>query len=85
MKSRLKEIYVMLGRVLNNPRSFGLNERIPRSLEDALTKLRLELMEELREDTPEEEFLETELSQDADRQVSKRSKPAVFPVRKTGT
>lgn len=85
MKSRLKEIYVMLGRVLNNPRSFGLNERIPRSLEDALTKLRLELMEELRDETAEEEFLETELSQDADRQVSKRSKPAVLPIRKTGT
>jgi hypothetical protein len=85
MKSRLKEIYVMLGRVLNNPRSFGLSERIPRSLEDALSKLRLELMEELREDTPEEEFLETELSQDADRHVIKRSKPAAFPVRKTGT
>lgn len=85
MKSRLKEIYVMLGQVLNNPRSFGLGERIPRSLEDALSKLRLELMEELREDTPEEEFLETELSQDADRQVIRRSKTAVFPLRKTGT
>ena len=85
MKSRLKEIYVMLGRVLNNPRSFGLSDRIPRSLEDALTKLRLELMEELREDTPEEEFLETELSQDADRLFTKRSKPTAFPTRKTGT
>lgn len=85
MKSRLKEIYVMLGRVLNNPRSFGLGERIPRSLEDALTKLRLELMEELRDETLEEEFLETELSQDADRQVIRRFRPAVFPVRKTGT
>ena len=85
MKSRLKEIYVMLGQVLNNPRSFGLGERIPRSLEDALSKLRLELMEELRENTPEEEFLETELSQDADRQVIRRSKTAAFPLRKTGT
>ena len=85
MKSRLKEIYVMLGRVLNNPRSFGLSDRIPRSLEDALTKLRLELMEELREDAPEEEFLETELSQDADRLIIKRSKPLVFPSRKTGS
>lgn len=84
MKNRLKEIYVMLGRVLNNPRAFGLNERIPRSLEDALTKLRLELMEELREETPDEEFLETELSQDADR-IWKRSKTASFPLRKTGT
>ena len=85
MKSRLKEIYIMLGRVLNNPRSFGLGDRIPRSLEDALTKLRLELMEELRDETLEEEFLETELSQDADRHVARRSKAAVFPVRKTGT
>jgi hypothetical protein len=85
MKSRLKDIYIMLGRVLTHPKSFGLGERIPRSLEDALTKLRLELMEELREDTPEEEFLETELSQDADRQVIKPSKHATFPLRKTGT
>lgn len=85
MKSRLNEIYVMLGRVINNPRSFGLSERIPRSLEEALTRLRLELMEELREGTLEEEFLETELSQDADRQVIRRSKAAAFPLRKTGT
>jgi len=85
MKSRLKEIYVMVGRVLNSPRSFGLSERIPKSLEDALTRLRLELMEELREGTLEEEFLETELSQDADRQVIRRSKSASFPFRKTGT
>ncbi|HEV8180953.1 MAG TPA: hypothetical protein VGQ61_01210 [Candidatus Angelobacter sp.] len=84
MKSRLKEIYAMLGRVLNDPRSFGLNERIPKSLEDALTKLRQELIEELREETPEEEFLETELSQDADCHVVRRPRPA-FPIRKTGT
>lgn len=83
MKSRLKDIYIMLGRVLTHPKSFGLGERIPRSLEDALTKLRLELMEELRDDTPEEEFLETELSQDADTHIRKRSKPAAFPARKT--
>jgi hypothetical protein len=85
MKSRLKEIYATLGRVLNDPRSFGLNERIPRSLEDALTKLRQELIEELRDETPEEEFLETELSQDADCHDVGRPKPAVFPIRKTGT
>jgi hypothetical protein len=71
MKSRLKEIYAMLG-------------RIPKSLEDALTKLRQELIEELREETPEEEFLETELSQDADCHVVRRPRPA-FPIRKTGT
>ena len=75
----------MLGRVLSDPRSFGLDERIPRSLEDALTKLRQELSEELRDETPEEEFLETELSQDADHHLARRSKPAVFPIRKTGT
>jgi hypothetical protein len=85
MKSRLKEIYAMLGRVLNDPGSFGLDERIPRSLEDALTKLRQELMEELRDETPQEEFLETELSQDADCHVAGRTKPAAFPIRKTGT
>jgi len=84
MKSRLKEIYAMLGRVPNDPRAFGLDERIPRSLEDALTKLRQELIEELRDETHEEEFLETELSQDADRHVVGRSKPAAFPIRKTG-
>lgn len=85
MKSRLKEIYLMLGRVLNDPISFGMGERIPRSLEDALTKLRLELMDEMRDETREEEFLETELSQDADRHAVRRSRPAVLPVRKTGT
>jgi len=85
MKSRLKEIYAMLGRVLNDPISFGLDERIPRSLEDALTKLRQALMEELRDETPEEEFLETELSQDADWHVVGRFKPAALPIRKTGT
>lgn len=85
MKSRLKEIYAMLGRVLNDPRAFGLDEQIPKSLEDALTKLRQELSEELREETPEEEFLETELSQDADHHLAGRSKPAAFPIRKTGT
>jgi hypothetical protein len=85
MKSRLNEIYVMLGRVLNNPKAFGLGQRAPKSLEDAITKLRLELMEELREGILEEEFLETELSQDADRHVIRRSKAAGFPLRKTGT
>jgi hypothetical protein len=46
--------------------------------------LRQELIEELREETPEEEFLETELSQDADCHVVRRPRPA-FPIRKTGT
>ena len=69
--NRIKNLYFEIGRVLNNPERFGLAERIPKPLVDVLTKIQLELMEELRERGGEEDFfakdiLCEELSQDAD-------------------
>lgn len=82
MKNRVKEVYLALGRVLNSPKAFGMGERAPKALEEALSRMQLELMQELREEMSEEDFLAMELSQDADF-------PAVtstsFTVRKTGT
>jgi hypothetical protein len=84
MNSRLKHIYLLLGRVLNNPRAFGLEERPPKALEDALTKVQSELMKELQEEISEEEFLSTELSQDADRPVLTGVTSTSFSVQGTG-
>jgi hypothetical protein len=66
MINRVKHVYLTLGNILNNPRAFGLEERPPRPLLDALSRMRRELMEELREEASEEDFLPAELSQDAD-------------------
>jgi hypothetical protein len=85
MKSRIKDVYQTIGRVLNNPTAFGLGERAPRALEDELTRTRLELMEELREEMSDEEFLVTELSQDADRHAFPGVTSTSFSLRKTGT
>ncbi len=67
MKNRIKHVYLMLGNILNNPRAFGLEERPPKPLLDALSRMQREMMEELREEATEEDFLPAELSQDADR------------------
>jgi hypothetical protein len=67
MSDRVKHVYLMLGNVLNNPRAFGLEERIPKPLQDALNRMQREMMEELREEATEEDFLPAELSQDADK------------------
>lgn len=85
MRDRLKEIYLLLGRILNNPRAFGLGDRVPRALDEALSKLRQELMEELREESAGEDFLEAELSQDADRKTFPSETATSFSIRKTGT
>lgn len=69
MRDRVKEVYLMLGRVLNNPRAFGLGERAPKALDEALSRMQLELMHELREEMSEEDFLVMELSQDADHEI----------------
>jgi len=71
MMNRVKNLYLEVGRVLNSPERFGLAERMPKPLVDALTKIQHELMEELREQGAEEEFFSEnvlceELSQDAD-------------------
>ena len=85
MNSRLKHIYLLVGRMLNNPRAFGLEERPPKALEAALTKIQSELMKELQEEISEEEFLSTELSQDADSSVRAGVTSTSFTVQKTGT
>lgn len=72
--SRIIEVYRTLGRVLNDPKAFGLGERAPKTLVDELTVSRRKLMEELIEQRrwleEDEVFLETELSQDADVHVA---------------
>ena len=72
--SRIIEVYRALGRVLNNPKAFGLGERAPKTLVDELTVGRRKLMEELIEQKrwleEDEIFLETELSQDADAYIA---------------
>ena len=67
MKNRIKDLYLDIGRMLNDPQAFGLGERMPQALVDALTRIEAELMEELREHGLEQDFLAQELSQDADR------------------
>jgi hypothetical protein len=84
MNSRLKHIYLLVGRVLNNPRAFGLEERPPRALEAALTKIQSELMKELQAEISEEEFLAAELSQDADSPVLTGVTSTSFTVEKIG-
>lgn len=69
MKNRIKVLYLDIGRVLNNPTAFGLEERMPKSLGDALTRIQCELLEELKDEGLETGFLAQELSQDADHPV----------------
>jgi hypothetical protein len=69
MKNRIKDVYLMLGHVLNNPTAFHLGERMPRPLEDALSHMQHELFEELREEASDRDTLASELSQDADNYV----------------
>lgn len=66
MKDRMVQVYLMLGNILNNPRAFGLGERPPRPLQDAMNRMQRQLMDGLRQETIEEDFLPAELSQDAD-------------------
>ena len=84
MKNRIKEIYLTLGHILNNPRAFGLEERPPKALNEALSKMQLDLLHELREEMSEEEFLEMELSQDADYEAFPEVTSTSFTL-KTGT
>jgi hypothetical protein len=66
MKNRVKEVYLMLGHVLNNPTVFGLGERMPRALVDALSQMQHELLGELREEAGDQDTLSIELAQDGD-------------------
>jgi len=85
MNSRLKHIYLLVGRVLDDPKAFGLEDRPPKALEAALTKIQTALMKELQEEISEEEFLATELSQDADSPVFMGVTSTSFTLQKTGT
>ncbi|HEY2170223.1 MAG TPA: hypothetical protein VGJ30_11405 [Candidatus Angelobacter sp.] len=85
MKNRIKHLYFDIGRVLNNPEAFGLGDRMPKALADALTRIQSELIEELREEGLEQGFLAQELSQDADRQAFTGFTSTSFELPKTGT
>jgi hypothetical protein len=88
--NRIKSLYLEIGQVLNSPERFGLPERMPKPLVDVLTKIQLELMQELRERGVEEDFvaqdfLSEELSQDADRHAFQGVTSTSFELPKTGT
>jgi hypothetical protein len=67
--NRVLLVYKALGRVLNSPQSFGLGERPPKLLTEALCAMRQSLREELLEENElsSGDWLSRELSQDADR------------------
>jgi hypothetical protein len=69
--NRVLLVYNALGRVLNSPQSFGLGERPPKPLIEALCEMRRSLREELVEENQlsSEDWLSRDLSQDADRDV----------------
>jgi hypothetical protein len=66
--NRVMMVYKALGRVLNSPQSFGLSERPPKPLTDALCEMRRSLREELVEENElaSSDWLSCELAQDAD-------------------
>jgi hypothetical protein len=68
--NRIQEAYRELGRVLDDPGSFGLSQGISRALEHVLIGVRRKLLEafvENKELGADEDWLTAELSQDADR------------------
>ena len=71
LTNRIEDVHRELGRVLGNPKSFGLSG-CPKQLMDALTKMRRSLMDELierKEWASDDNALTVELSQDADRET----------------
>jgi hypothetical protein len=68
---RVLLVYKALGRVLNSPQSFGLGDRPPKPLTEALCAMRQSLREELAEESElsSEDWLSRDLSQDADRHL----------------
>jgi hypothetical protein len=85
MKNRIKDLYLEIGRVLNNPEIFGLGERMPKQLADTLTRIQSELMEELREEGLEQSLLAQELSQGADGDAFPELTSTSFELPKTGS
>ncbi len=67
MNNRIREVYLLVGEVLNKPQAFGLPERIPRPLMAVLAEMQLKLLQEMEEAIAEQDQLSLELSQDADR------------------
>jgi hypothetical protein len=61
-----------------------MEERLPKALDEALSKMQLDLMHELRDEMSEEDFLAMELSQDADREAFPEITSTSFAL-KTGT
>lgn len=84
MKDRVKDVYLMLGQIWNNPKAFGLEERPPKALNEALSKMQLDLLHELKEEMAEEDFLVMELAQDADHEVFPAATSTSFSL-KTGS
>ncbi|HXB22892.1 MAG TPA: hypothetical protein VNV88_16005 [Candidatus Solibacter sp.] len=72
LTNRIKLVYRDLGSVLDSPESFGLGERAPMPLVNALTAMRQILREELVElnQWAPDDDLAAELSQDADKPAS---------------
>jgi hypothetical protein len=80
--NRVLLVYEALGRVLNHPQSFGLGDRAPKPLIEALTTMRQCLRGEMAEENElsSADWLSTQLSQDADRS---RQVKATFATKKT--
>ena len=67
-KSGLVNVYLELGRILDQPQSFGLGERAPDALVKVLTRLRQSVKDEMtNENGTSGDYLADELSQDADK------------------
>lgn len=66
--NRIMLVYKMLGQILDCPQSFGLGDRPPKALVEALSTMRKNVREELIEENRllSEDWMSSELSQDAD-------------------
>lgn len=70
MNSALTDVYLELGKILNQPQLFGLGERAPEPLVQVLIRSRAALREEMaKENAVAGDYLADELSQDADRRA----------------
>lgn len=72
MEGQIQEVHAELGRLLDNPESFGLGPQVPQPMADRLKRMRGMLEQAMREEEcppADEEDLTEELSQDTDRGV----------------
>lgn len=70
MNNALTDVYLELGKILNQPQLFGLGERAPEPLVQMLIRSRAVLREEMaKENAVAGDYLADELSQDADRRA----------------